>query len=174
MSHDHKPYLPQETARIEAAGGTVAMRRVNGDLAVSRALGDFTYKQSKNLKPEAQQVSAEPEFIIQERNKDTDQYLVLACDGIWDVMTNQDVATFVVRKTEDGIDNLGTLAENLIDEGLIRNSRDNMSAIIVGFPAAPHPTPEAIAAYQARLAQLQKEKAESNLNGGGEEEEDNE
>ncbi len=60
MSIDHKPYLPVETARIEAAGGTVAMRRVNGDLAVSRALGDFVYKQGKDIKAEAQQVSAEP------------------------------------------------------------------------------------------------------------------
>ncbi len=160
MSHDHKPYLPGETARIEAAGGTVAMRRVNGDLAVSRALGDFTYKQSKNLKPEAQQVSAEPEFIVQER-KENDQYLVLACDGIWDVMTNQDVASFTCEKTIEGIDNLGILAEHLIDEGLIRNSRDNMSAIIVAFPAAPHPTPEAVEAYKVRLAQQQKEKAEA-------------
>lgn len=169
MSHDHKPYLPGETARIEAAGGTVAMRRVNGDLAVSRALGDFTYKQSKNLRPEAQQVSAEPEFIVQERQKDSDEYLVLACDGIWDVMTNQDVATFACEKTREGIDNLGILAENLIDEGLIRNSRDNMSAIIVAFPAAPKPTPEAVEAYKVRLAEQQKQKAEaSNL---GEEDE---
>jgi protein phosphatase 1B len=60
MSIDHKPYLPAETARIEAAGGTVAMRRVNGDLAVSRALGDFVYKQGRDIRAEAQQVSAEP------------------------------------------------------------------------------------------------------------------
>jgi serine/threonine protein phosphatase PrpC len=60
MSHDHKPYLEAETKRIEEAGGTVAMKRVNGDLAVSRALGDFVYKRSANLPPEKQQVSCEP------------------------------------------------------------------------------------------------------------------
>jgi protein phosphatase 1B len=102
MSFDHKPYNAGEQARIEGAGGTVSMRRVNGDLAVSRALGDFTYKHSPHLPAEKQQVSPEPEIKAEPRSLEKDQFLVLACDGIWDVMTNDEVAEFVLAKVEDG------------------------------------------------------------------------
>jgi hypothetical protein len=77
MSFDHKPYNEGEQRRIEAAGGTVTMRRVNGDLAVSRALGDFVYKHVRDLPAEAQQVSGEPEVKVEERT-DADQ---VRCNG---------------------------------------------------------------------------------------------
>jgi len=70
MSIDHKPYLEAEQRRIEHAGGTVTMRRVNGDLAVSRALGDYVYKQVHDLPARAQQVSAEPEIMTEARTGD--------------------------------------------------------------------------------------------------------
>jgi len=70
MSEDHKPYNDVEKRRIEGAGGSVTMRRVNGDLAVSRALGDFVYKHRSDLPAEAQQVSAEPEIKIVPRSPD--------------------------------------------------------------------------------------------------------
>ncbi len=44
---DHKPFHDEERDRIEAAGGRVVMKRVDGDLAVSRALGDFQYKDER-------------------------------------------------------------------------------------------------------------------------------
>jgi hypothetical protein len=70
MSEDHKPFNDVEKRRIEGAGGSVTMRRVNGDLAVSRALGDFVYKHRSDLPAEAQQVSAEPEIKIVPRSPD--------------------------------------------------------------------------------------------------------
>ena len=66
------------------AGGVVLYGRVDGDLAVSRGFGDFTYKQHKDLPPEKQRVSCEPEVLVRERSE-KDEVLVLACDGIWDV-----------------------------------------------------------------------------------------
>jgi protein phosphatase 2C family protein 2/3 len=57
LSFDHKPMLPIERARIDAAGGFVQWNRVNGDLAVSRALGDFSFKDRPDLPPESQKVS---------------------------------------------------------------------------------------------------------------------
>jgi serine/threonine protein phosphatase PrpC len=72
MSEDHKPTNASEEQRIVKAGGTVTMRRVNGDLAVSRALGDFLYKAQSDLPAVAQQVSAEPEIRIEDRT-DQDQ-----------------------------------------------------------------------------------------------------
>lgn len=151
LSEDHKPYLPAEEARIVKAGGTVAMRRVNGDLAVSRALGDFVYKHAPALPPEEQAVSPEPEVVIKERGP-TDEFVVIACDGVWDVMSNDDVAAFVIKKVGAGLDDLGAVAEALLDEGLDKNSRDNMSAIIVALPGAPRPDADARAAYSARAA----------------------
>ncbi len=94
------------------------------------------------------------EVKVEERSADSDEFLVLACDGVWDVMTNQEVASFVCERTVDGVDDLGTLAECLIEEGLHRNSRDNMSAVIVAFAAAPKPTPEAIEAYKRHAAEV--------------------
>lgn len=95
---DHKPYNEKERVRIEKAGGTVMMQRVNGSLAVSRALGDFDYKRSGNLKPNEQLVSPEPEIEILERDPASDQFLLLACDGIFDVMSNEEVVEHVLAQ----------------------------------------------------------------------------
>ena len=75
MSEDHKPYNDSEKERIVKAGGFVSMKRVQGDLAVSRALGDFVYKNTELPQPE-QQVSPEPEIRIHERDSSADQVRV--------------------------------------------------------------------------------------------------
>lgn len=69
LSDDHKPELPKERARIEQAGGSVAQigpcYRVDGwGLNLSRAFGDFHYKQRLDLEPWEQKVSAEPDIRI--------------------------------------------------------------------------------------------------------------
>ena len=65
MSEDHKPDNASELARIQRAGGFVEEGRVNGMLALSRALGDFEYKSSPNLAPKDQVVSCFPEVRIE-------------------------------------------------------------------------------------------------------------
>mmetsp|Transcript_243 Transcript_243/g.754 ORF Transcript_243/g.754 Transcript_243/m.754 type:complete len:336 (+) Transcript_243:791-1798(+) len=102
LSDDHKPYNPEEKARIEAAGGTVKFNRVNGDLAVSRALGDFVYKRCETVERKAQAVTAFPEVMVEARDSDKDEFVVLACDGIWDVMTSQQVVEKVRSLLVDG------------------------------------------------------------------------
>lgn len=94
---DHKPVNPLEKERIQNAGGSVMIQRVNGSLAVSRALGDFEYKNVEGKGPCEQLVSPEPEIFVEDRNVD-DQFMVLACDGIWDVMTNDDLCSFIEHK----------------------------------------------------------------------------
>src|ERR1700749_5265576 len=69
-----------EKARIQAAGGFVAFGRVNGNLALSRAIGDFEFKKSADLPPEHQIVTAFPDVITHEVSSD-DEFLVIACDG---------------------------------------------------------------------------------------------
>jgi protein phosphatase 1B len=101
-----------ERQRIQEAGGTVLIQRVNGSLAVSRALGDFEYKNNANRAPNQQLVSPEPEINFHTRHFPTNHsppdeqvaFIVLACDGIWDVMTNEELATYILgrlRVTDD-------------------------------------------------------------------------
>lgn len=93
-TYDHKPINPVEKERIQKAGGSVMIQRVNGSLAVSRALGDFEYKQVEGMGPCEQLVSPEPEITVHERTE-CDEFLVLACDGVWDVMNNDDLCDFI-------------------------------------------------------------------------------
>ena len=81
MTEDHKPSLPEERNRIEAANGFVQYDRVNGELAMSRALGDFQYK-NVDLPLTEQQVICIPDVSVHER-KPTDELIILACDGVW-------------------------------------------------------------------------------------------
>lgn len=64
LSHDHKPDVPEEKKRVEKAGGFVEEGRVNGIIAISRAVGDYEYK-NLSLKPEENMVSAHPEVIVE-------------------------------------------------------------------------------------------------------------
>ncbi|KAJ0402547.1 hypothetical protein P43SY_000810 [Pythium insidiosum] len=143
MSYDHKPMNDTERKRIENAGGMVRANRVNGDLAVSRALGDFTYKQRNDLKPEEQQVSAEPEIKVEPRDG-TEEFLLIACDGIWDVLTNEDACAHVRMLMDLGESDMGLIAEDLLDVCLKLGSRDNMSVVIIKFPGAKIGTGEGV------------------------------
>lgn len=96
-TEDHKPTLPGERERILEAGGSVIIQRVNGSLAVSRALGDFEYKNVEGKGQCEQLVSPEPEVLTVERNA-ADEFMVLACDGIWDVMSNDEVCSYVASR----------------------------------------------------------------------------
>ncbi|KAL3892886.1 MAG: hypothetical protein SGPRY_014688, partial [Prymnesium sp.] len=96
MSKDHKPRCQSERHRILQAGGCIIDGRVNGDLALSRALGDFRHKNVPGLPPSKQPVSADPEMRCVMRLRD-DRFLLLACDGVWDVMSSADAIEFVVR-----------------------------------------------------------------------------
>lgn len=142
-TQDHKPILPAEKERIQNAGGTVMIQRVNGSLAVSRALGDYEYKNVEGRGPCEQLVSPEPEVFIQDRDEENDEFMVLACDGIWDVMSNEDVCDYV-RSLLLITDDLESITSQVIDTCLYKGSKDNMSIVLVTFPGAPKPCPEEI------------------------------
>ena len=79
-----------------------------------RALGDFEYKNVEGKGPKEQLVSPEPEFYMKLREPEIDEFLVLACDGVWDVMTNEELVNFVsarMRITDD----LEAIANEVID-----------------------------------------------------------
>ncbi|KAL2175838.1 phosphatase 2C-like domain-containing protein [Thermothelomyces heterothallicus CBS 202.75] len=137
LSFDHKPQNEGEKARITAAGGFVDFGRVNGNLALSRAIGDFEFKKSAELAPEQQIVTAYPDVVVHEISDD-DEFLVIACDGIWDCQSSQAVIEFVRRGIAAKQD-LDKICENMMDNCLASNSEtggvgcDNMTMIIIGF-----------------------------------------
>ncbi|UNI20816.1 Protein-serine/threonine phosphatase [Purpureocillium takamizusanense] len=137
MSQDHKPQLEAEKNRITAAGGFVDFGRVNGNLALSRAIGDFEFKKSADLSPENQIVTAFPDVDSHDLTEE-DEFLVLACDGIWDCQSSQAVVEFVRRGIAAKQD-LDKICENMMDNCLASNSEtggvgcDNMTMVIIGF-----------------------------------------
>ncbi|KAF2021499.1 protein phosphatase-like protein 2c [Aaosphaeria arxii CBS 175.79] len=137
LSYDHKPQNEAEKARIQAAGGFVDFGRVNGNLALSRAIGDFEFKKSAELPPEQQIVTAYPDVEIHDITED-DEFVVLACDGIWDCQSSQAVIEFVRRGIVAKQD-LAAICENMMDNCLASNSDtggvgcDNMTMVIVGL-----------------------------------------
>nr|XP_009597070.1 probable protein phosphatase 2C 9 [Nicotiana tomentosiformis] len=104
-----------ETSSLPPQGDVA---RVNGQLAVSRAFGD------KNLKSH---LSSDPDVTNADVDGDTD-ILILASDGLWKVMSNQE-AVDIVRKVKDP----HKAAKQLAIEALIRESKDDISCIVVRF-----------------------------------------
>jgi len=137
LSFDHKPQNEGEKARICAAGGFVDFGRVNGNLALSRAIGDFEFKKSADLPPEQQIVTAFPDVTIHEMGED-DEFLVIACDGIWDCQSSQAVVEFVRRGIAAKQD-LPAICENMMDNCLASNSEtggvgcDNMTMSVIAL-----------------------------------------
>ncbi|XP_011488651.1 protein phosphatase 1A isoform X2 [Oryzias latipes] len=143
FTEDHKPSNPLEKERIQNAGGSVMIQRVNGSLAVSRALGDFDYKCVDGKGPTEQLVSPEPEVYAIERSEKDDEFIILACDGIWDVMGNEEVCSFV-RSRLEVTDDLERVCNEIVDTCLYKGSRDNMSVVLICFPGAPKVSQEAV------------------------------
>lgn len=94
LAWDHKPENEAEERRIVAGGGHVANNRVNGNLAMSRALGDYMYKEVKDKPSTEQLVINVPDVYTVDRSAE-DEFVVLACDGIFDVLSNDEVVAFV-------------------------------------------------------------------------------
>uniref|UniRef100_A0A2K6MLF7 protein-serine/threonine phosphatase n=2 Tax=Rhinopithecus TaxID=542827 RepID=A0A2K6MLF7_RHIBE len=144
MSYDHKPEDEVELARIKNAGGKVTMDgRVNGGLNLSRAIGDHFYKRNKNLPPEEQMISALPDIKVLTLTDDH-EFMVIACDGIWNVMSSQEVVDFIQSKISQRDENgelrlLSSIVEELLDQCLAPDTSgdgtgcDNMTCIIICF-----------------------------------------
>jgi serine/threonine protein phosphatase PrpC len=165
LSYDHKPDNTEEDRRIRLAGGFVAGGRVEGDLAVSRGLGDFRFKtmdvvmaaepvpdgafdyengetteiagtpQRRVTKPSHQKVSPVPELIFVDRLSDKDEFILIACDGIWDVQSNEVAVQLVANLFAEGESDLGLICEEVCDACLGIGSKDNMTALVVKLEA---------------------------------------
>ena len=144
LSEDHKPQLPTELARIEKAGGWVTPQgRINGNLNLSRALGDLKYKGDGRLSRAEQLITAEPD-LTSHTLETGDEFVVLACDGVWDCLTNQEVVDFVrarLGKPGGAPAALVTIADAILDHCMADDPKttggiggDNMTCIIATLP----------------------------------------
>ncbi|XP_069811464.1 protein phosphatase 1B isoform X1 [Dendropsophus ebraccatus] len=165
-TQDHKPCNPREKERIQNAGGSVMIQRVNGSLAVSRALGDYDYKCVDGKGPTEQLVSPEPEVYEIVRAED-DEFIILACDGIWDVMSNEELCDFVKYRLQL-TDDLEKVCNSVVDTCLHKGSRDNMSIVLVCFQNAPKVSEEAIK-KEAELDKYLESRIEEIMTTAGEE-----
>jgi len=120
LTYDHKASDPHEERRVKDAGGFVASRRVNGILSVSRALGDHAMKSVVICAP----------TVSEETLSEDDRFLVIACDGLWDVSTDEEVVKFVNDKFNQGLD-VQTISRRLVKNALDKGSTDNISIMIV-------------------------------------------
>lgn len=134
LSRDHKPNCKTERLRIEKLGGIIYDGYLNGQLSVARALGDWHMKGTKgSLCP----LSAEPEF--QETTlTEEDEFLIMGCDGLWDVMSSQCAVT-MVRKELMLHNDPERCSRELVQEALQRNSCDNLTVVVVCFSPDPPP-----------------------------------
>ncbi|CAJ1973126.1 unnamed protein product [Sphenostylis stenocarpa] len=132
MSKDQKPDCISERLRIEKLGGVVYDGYLNGQLSVSRALGDWHMKGPKGS---ACPLSSEPE--LQEINlTEDDEFLIMGCDGLWDVMSNQCAVT-MARKELMIHNDPQRCSRELVREALKRNSCDNLTVIVICFSPDP-------------------------------------
>jgi len=130
VTKDHKPHWPDEKERIKKMGGEIYFDGVDwriGDLSVSRAFGDIDNKPY---------ISCVPDVFRYKLNKN-DQFMIIACDGLWDVMDSQDAINYVISQSYDlehnRINKKTNIAKMLADTAIQKGSTDNVTVIIVFF-----------------------------------------
>ncbi|QRV93775.1 protein phosphatase 2C [Ceratobasidium sp. AG-Ba] len=120
LTYDHKGSDKQEAKRIVDAGGFVLNNRVNGVLAVTRSLGDSAMKEFVVGSP----------YTTETELSDEDEFVILACDGLWDVADDQ-AAVDIVRKSAPT--SAQDAAQALLQHALSSFSMDNVSVLVVRF-----------------------------------------
>lgn len=124
LSYDHKGSDENEGRRIANAGGLILNNRVNGVLAVTRALGDAYIKDLVTGHPYTTETVIQP---------DLDEFIILACDGLWDVCSDQE-AVDLIRNVSDAQE----ASKILVDHALARFSTDNLSCMVIRLYADRH------------------------------------
>ena len=136
LSKDHKPEDEIERNRIIKAGSEIVDGRVDGNLNLSRSLGDLKHKQKPGLTPEEQPITCWPDTKTRIL-KPTDDFIVMAWDGIWEVKTSQEIVDFIYERIKKDM-KLSKIVEELLDSLISPDYTvtqglgcDNMSWIII-------------------------------------------
>jgi serine/threonine protein phosphatase PrpC len=116
LTVDHLPDLPAERDFILSKGGTIEDGRINGVLALSRTIGDGVLGESANPTPDVRRIDLD----------DHDEFFILACHGVWGVMTNQEAVDLASNCSDPTI-----AARKIRDCAFERDSLDNISVVFV-------------------------------------------
>lgn len=117
LTYDHKASDKLEIKRIEENGGIIMKNRVNGMLAVTRSLGDQFFKEL---------VIGNPYTTSVELDLSTDNFLIIACDGLWDVMSDQRACELI-----QGIEDASVAAKALVDHAMEKHTTDNITVMVI-------------------------------------------
>jgi len=122
LTKDHKGTDPEEVKRIQDAGGLVVLNRVSGILAVTRSLGDLKMKEY---------VIGDPYCECHQLQED-DTWLIVACDGLWDVCEDQEVCEVLTSsQAEDNPPTASVLANRLMIKAIKAGTTDNISIQVI-------------------------------------------
>lgn len=122
MSIDHKPESQTEIDRITKSGSTITEGRVDGNLNLTRSLGDLKYKQREHLKPEEQAITANPDTYEFDLDQGVD-FILMGCDGIWEKKSNEEAVSWIYeqiskyKKEEKDVD-IKQIVADLLHENL--------------------------------------------------------
>lgn len=119
LTYDHKASDKHEIHRIEKSGGLIMKSRVNGMLAVTRSLGDQFFKDL---------VIGSPYTTSVELDKETDKFLIIACDGLWDVISDHQ-ACELIKDIEDSTQ----AAKKLVKHALDKMTTDNITVMVISL-----------------------------------------
>jgi serine/threonine protein phosphatase PrpC len=99
LSRDHRPEDSGEATRVKNAGGYIEKGRVNGDLGMTRGLGDFCCKRNKYEKKENQVISAFPE--VKKVRRDGVEFVFMGCDGLWERKSRAAMRNYIGEGLKD-------------------------------------------------------------------------
>lgn len=137
MSKDHRPLCIKERKRIESLGGFVDDGYLNGQLGVTRALGDWHLEGMKEISGRSGPLSAEPELKLMTLTKE-DEFLIIGSDGIWDVFRSQNAIDFARRRLQEHND-VKQCCKEIIGEAIKRGATDNLTVVMICFQSDPPP-----------------------------------
>ena len=120
LSYDHKGSDPIEKDRIIKSGGSIINDRVMGQLMLTRAFGDFEFKTfGVRVEPHIQSITIDPE--------EKSQFLIIGCDGIWDVLSEEDVQHIIMFGSNDPEE----LCKSIMKNALLKGAWDNLSLFVI-------------------------------------------
>lgn len=133
MSTDHKPDMPLEFKRIKRSGSYIKDGRVDGALNLSRSIGDLQFKRGDNDNDCA--VTCIPD-VLNETVNPYDDFIIIACDGVWDCISNEQMSNFIYSRIRNGQNNLEKILDELFQKNVAKSAddetgTDNMTCIII-------------------------------------------
>ena len=138
LNREHQTIIASEKERILNSGANIQGYRINGRLNLTRAIGDLRFKSNKNLKRHEQSVIALPD-ITKIEDIDNIEFIIMACDGVWDCVKRQLVCEFIEKEIKDNPEaDLSDILQKIFDRcispvwGVVLGT-DNMTCIIIQF-----------------------------------------